>query len=148
MDRSPSGFMAKYAPVKPAAVMANNDVLFTVKGGPVLVEALISECVTANDGTASTLKYVAVPTVGTATDLCAASASLASAAAGATVAAKLDALATAAALNANGPGIGPGGGSVIVPPGTIKAGIGVGSTTGTWRHYIRYRPLAAGAIVE
>jgi hypothetical protein len=25
--------------------------------------------------------------------------------------------------------------------------IGVGSTTGTWRHYMRYRPLVSGVTV-
>lgn len=147
MDRSLAAQFARFGPLKSAAVMVNGDVLFTVSGGPVLVEALYSECVSANDATASTLKYQAAPTVGTATDLSAASASLASAAAGATVVAVLDALATAAVLNANGPGLGSKTPGVIVPPGTIKAVVGVGSTTGTWRHYIRYRPLAGGAVV-
>lgn len=147
MDRSISGFIAKYGPLKPAAVMTNGDTLFTVVGGPVVVEALYSECVTANDTTASTLQYQAVPTVGAAQTISGASASLASAAAGTTVVPTLASLSTAPVLNANGPGLAPSGG-VIVPPGAIKIVVGVGTTTGTWRHYIRYRPVVAGAIVQ
>jgi len=33
------------------------------------------------------------------------------------------------------------------PTGDIKIVVGVGSTTGTWKHYIRYEPLETGAYV-
>jgi hypothetical protein len=58
------------------------------------------------------------------------------------------ALATAALLNANGPNLIANPGTIMVPAGAITAVIGVGSTTGTWRHYIRYKPLAAGVTVS
>lgn len=135
--------------VKAAAVMVNNDTLFTVAGGPISVLAIWSECVTANDATASTLQYSATPTVGSAQTLSGASASIASAAAGASVSLIGTALSTAALYNASGPNLGmSGAGSIIVPAGTIKAVVGVGSTTGTWRHYIRYMPLAVGVTVS
>lgn len=70
---------------KSAAVMTNGDTLFTISGGPILVEALWSECVTANDATASTLQYSSTPTTGSAQTISGASASLAEAAAGASV---------------------------------------------------------------
>jgi hypothetical protein len=35
----------------------------------------------------------------------------------------------------------------VVQPGTILAVVGVGSTTGTWAHHIRYKPLGTGAQV-
>ena len=133
---------------KGAAVMVNGDTLFTVAGGPIMVLGLVSECVTANDGTASTLQYSATPTVGAATTVSGASASLASAAAGATVTLAGTALATAALLSANGPNLIANPGTVLVPAGTITAVIAVGSTTGTWRHYMRYKPLAAGVTVS
>ena len=132
--------------VKAAATIVNAQTLFTVTGGPILVEALWSECVTANDGTASTLQYSATPTVGAAQTLSAASASLASAAAGASVSLIGTALTTAALLNANGPTLGMTA-PQIIPAGTITAVVAVGSTTGTWRHYIRYRPLAVAVTV-
>jgi hypothetical protein len=134
---------------KGAAVMVNADTLFTVAGGPIAVEALWSECVTGNDATASTIQYQATPTSGSAQTISAASASIANAAAGASISLIGTTLATAALYNANGPNLGmspPGG--IIVPVGTINIVVGAGSTTGTWRHYIRYRPLAAGVTVS
>lgn len=129
-------------------VMVNGNTIFTIAGGPIELEALWSECVTGNDATASTVQYQAVPTAGNAQTISAASASIANAAAGASVSLIGTALATAALYNANGPNLGmspPGG--IIAPAGTLKVVIGVGSTTGTWRHYIRYRPLSAGVTV-
>jgi len=130
------------------AVMVNGNTLFTVTGGWIQVISLVSECMTANGATASTLQYSATPTVGTATTFSGASASLANAAAGASVSLVGTALATAPTLNANGPGLGmTTNGGIIVPAGTITAVIGVGSTTGTWRHMLRYRPLNKGVSV-
>lgn len=129
------------------AVMVNGNTIFTVAGGAIKIEALYSICISANDGTASTLQYQAAPTIGSAQTISAASASLASAAAGATVTLAGTALATAALLNANGPNLIANPGTILVPAGTIKVVIGVGSTTGTWRHFIRYKPLATGVTV-
>jgi hypothetical protein len=36
---------------------------------------------------------------------------------------------------------------MVVPAGIIETVIAVGSTTGTWRHYLRYRPMARGTLV-
>jgi hypothetical protein len=130
------------------AVMVNGNTLFTVAGGAIKVEALYSICVSGNNGTASTLQYSVTPTVGAgSTTISAASASLASAAAGATVTLAGTALATAALLSANGPNLIANPGTILVPAGTITAVIGVGSTTGTWKHVIRYKPLAVGVTV-
>ena len=75
-----------YATTATAATMVNGHTIFTVAGGPILIQGLVSTCVTGNDGTASTLQYSVTPTVGAgAQTISAASASLASAAAGATV---------------------------------------------------------------
>jgi hypothetical protein len=129
------------------AVMVNGNTIFTVAGGPIMIESLISECVTGNDATASTVQYQNVPTVGTSTTISGASSSIANAAAGATVALVGTTLATAALYAANGPSLIASPGCVLAMPGTIKVVIGVGSTTGTWRHRIRFRPLAAGVTV-
>jgi hypothetical protein len=134
--------------VSAAAAMVNGNTLFTIAGGPIELVALVSVCVTGNDTTASTLQYQAVPTSGSAQTISGASASLASALAGASVALQGTALATAALLNANGPNLMANPGTIFVPAGAIKAVVGVGSTTGTWKHYLRFRPLASGVTVS
>jgi hypothetical protein len=132
--------------VSATKVMVNGDTLFTVTGGPILVTGLVSVCITSNGATASTLQYRSVPTVGTAQTISNASGSLANAAAGATVTLLGTALTTAANLSANGANLGMTA-SMVVPAGTIAAVIGTGSTTGTWKHYLRWQPLASGVTV-
>lgn len=130
-----------------AAVMVNGNDIFTITGGPIEILALGAICVTADDGTASTLQYRADGTDGSATTITGASASLASAAAGTIVTAVPGTLATAPAVYANGVGIN-GTVGIIVPAGIIEIVIGVGSTTGTWKHFMRYRPLVTGVQVN
>jgi hypothetical protein len=131
-----------------AAVMVNGNTLFTVTGGPIWIIGLTSVCVTANNGTASTLQYSITPTIGAgAQTISAASASLASAAPGASVSLLGTALSTAANLNANGPNLGMTS-PIFCPSGIITAVIGVGSTTGTWKHYLAYWALTGGVIVS
>jgi len=132
---------------KAAAVMVNADTLFTVAGGSILVEGLVSECVTGNDTTASTLQYSATPTVGAATTISGATTTLASVAAGYTISLLGTALASVPSLSVGGPNLGMTA-PLVVPAGTITIVIAVGSTTGTWKHYLRYRPLAVGVTVS
>jgi|GEM_PF-1735618 len=130
------------------AVMTNGDTIFTIAGGPIEIMELVSECITLNDATASTLQYSADPTVGAATTFSGASGSLANAAAGSGVVLNQTALATApdlvdplvclSGVNARG---------IIVGAGIITIVIGVGTTTGTWKHFLRYRPLGRGVTV-
>lgn len=133
------------------AVIVNGQVLFTVVGGPILIEEIVSICVTANDATASTLQYSSTPTVGSAKTISAASASLASATAGTTVRLNPTSLATAPDIvtAANG-GVSLGAAvanRIMVKDGTITAVVGVGSTTGTWKHCIRYQPLTPDSMI-
>ena len=138
----------EYAASTAPAVMVNNDVIFTIAGGPIEVVELISVCVTDNDGTASTLQYSHDPTAGAATTFSAASASLASVVAGASVVLQGTTLATAPLVNASGAGLtAMGGVGIILQAGTISLTIGVGSTTGTWSHYLRYKPFKQGTTV-
>ena len=130
-----------------AAVMVNGDDIFTITGGPIQIVSLASVCVTANNGTASTLQYRADGTDGAATTISGASASLASVAAGTIVAAVPGTLATAPVVYANGVGI-AGTVGIIVPAGIIELVIGVGSTTGTWMQFLRYIPLTPNSIVN
>lgn len=129
-----------------AAVIANGTAtVFTVAGGPILVHNIISVCVTANDSTATTLKWAANPTDGDATDLCAASASLGDAVAG-TIVNITGTVANAAVVTVHGTAISQAG-KLVVPAGVITSITGVGATTGTWTHHLRYSPLARGVTV-
>lgn len=127
-------------------VMVSADTIFTAYGDVQILD-LVSECITANNATASTLQYSITPTVGTATTISGASATLASAAAGTIVTLVGDALATAPVISATGVGLSQTARGIWFPDGTLKLVIGVGSTTGTWRHYLRYAPLEDGAYV-
>lgn len=131
------------------AVMVTADVLFTIANGPIEVLSLVSQCVTGNDATATTLQYTATPTVGDATNFSGSSASLASMTAGEGVVLNGTALSTAPDLTAGAlvalTGVHTRG--VIVDAGVIELSLGVGSTTGTWKHFLRWRPLAPGVTV-
>lgn len=135
-----------YTVSRDAATLVNGTTIFTVSGGPIIIEELIAVCITANNATASTLQFSADGTDGAATTISGASASLANAAAGTIVATVPGTLATAPAVYANGVGI-AGTVGIIVPAGIITTTVGVGSTTGTWRLQMRYRPMVAGALV-
>jgi hypothetical protein len=134
------------------AVMVNANTVFTITGGPIQILELLSVCVTANDATASTMQWQSVPTVGSAQTFSGASASLASVTAGSTYLLTPTALTTAPTpITAAAGGVQLGANlanRIIVKDGTIKLVIGVGSTTGTWKHYLRYRPLAPSATVN
>jgi hypothetical protein len=146
-----AGFNGGLGAASATAVMVNGNTIFTVAGGPVQILGLVSECITANDATASTLQYQSAPTVGSAATISGATATLASATAGSTVRLAPTALSTAPTIvtAANG-GVQLGtnvANLITVQPGAIKIVIGVGSTTGTWKHYISYVPMSPGAIV-
>ena len=135
-----------------AAVMVNGNTIFTVTGGPISIVDLVSVCVTANDATASTLQWSSTPTVGSAKTISGATASLGSATAGTTVKLNQTSLATAPDIvtAANG-GVQIGANvanRIVVKDGTITIVIGVGSTTGTWKHMLRYVPLSPYASVR
>lgn len=134
-----------------SGVMVNGAVVFTISGGLILIDELISVCDTANNGTASTLQWQSAPTIGSAATISGASASLASATAGTTIRLAPTALTTApviSAASAGGVQLGTNvSNRIILKDGTIKLVIGVGSTTGNWTHYLRYYPLSEGATV-
>lgn len=131
------------------AVLVDATTIFTITGGPIEILSLVARCVTDNDGTASTLQWSADPTDGAAATFSAASASLASLTAGATVVLQGTTLATAPIVNTTGVGLGQQvTNGIVVGAGIITTTIGVGSTTGTWQHHLRYRPLARGVTVS
>jgi len=131
------------------AVMSNGLTIFNVVGD-VQILSLISECYTSNNATASTLQYSFTSSNTTAATLSGASSSLASPYGW--ICYRLTSIIcinycslissnnAGAVLNTNPRGI-------RLPTGTIKLVIGVGSTTGTWRHYIRWEPLEQDAYI-
>ncbi|MFA6040544.1 MAG: hypothetical protein WC733_03495 [Methylophilus sp.] len=131
-----------------AKVMVTGDTIFNVVGD-VIIYALLSECYTANGATASTLQYsVTNNTTSSSQTISLASASLASAAIGVSVLAQLGALTNAPVVTtASGVGAFPWGAVRVSGNSSIKTTIGVGSTTGTWAHYVRWEPLTAGAYI-
>lgn len=137
---------------KAAATLVNGATLFTVTGGMWALWALGLLCETANDGTASTIQFSHTPsTGGSAKTISAASASIASAAAGATLTLNRTSLATAPDLvtAANG-GVAVQasvGNYFQMGPGTITIVVGVGSTTGTWSAHMAWVPMAPGVVV-
>lgn len=142
---------AEKVAVKSAATMTNGQTIFTIAGGPIQIIDLFSLCVTTNDATASTLQYRSSPTVGSATTISGATTTLASIAAGATIRLAPTALSTAPTISlaaAGGVQLGTNVANAInVNAGTLTIVIGVGSTTGTWSHHLRYMPLARGVTV-
>jgi hypothetical protein len=139
----------KVTSTQTARVLVTATTVFHIHGGWIHIFALASECVTANDTTASTLQWSADGTLGSAVTITAASATLASAAPGALLLSNLTALNTAPDLLASGVGLGPVlTRGVVVPAGILTTTIGVGSSTGTWRHHIRYKPLGRGVTVR
>lgn len=139
---------AKVANTSIAAVMVTGTTIFTIVGGPIFIDELVSLCLTANDATASTLQWSADGTVGAATTFTGASASLASAIAGTMAVCNFTALSTAPDLITAGVGLASvKTRGVIVPAGIVTTTIGVGSTTGTWNHFMRYRPMGPDITV-
>lgn len=127
-------------------VLTNGDTLFNVYGDIEII-SLVSECIATGTPAASTLQYQSAPTVGAAATFSGASASMISCVAGSSIA-LADGQTTAPIIvvsGANNSGTYPL--AAFCPAGTIKAVVGTGPTTGTWQHYIRYKPLEPGAYV-
>lgn len=136
-----------------AAILANGTTVFTVAGGPIRLTDLVSYCIVGGDAAASTLQWSADGTVGSATTFTGASSSLANLAAGGIVYCNFTALTTAPVITQTngvalaGPTTSTGGG-IYVPAGIITMVIGgADSTTGTYKHFLRWIPLARGVTV-
>lgn len=132
-------------------VMTNGDTVFTIAGGSIRIEELWSVCVTANGAGATTMQWSSTPNVGSAATISAASGSLANATAGTTVRVAPTALSTAptiVAASSGGVSLGTNvANRIIVKDGVLTLVVGTGPTTGTWKHFLRYKPLAAGVTV-
>lgn len=141
--------MAERSVVSGAALLVTGTTVFTIAGGPIHIFNLLSICMVGSDSTAATLQWSADGTAGSAATFTGASASRANQAAGDMIVCNLTALSTAPDLVTNGVGLGPVlARGVIVPAGIITSTIGSGpTTTGTYKHYLRYKPLGTGITV-
>lgn len=134
------------------AVLATGTTLFTIAGGPIEILSLVARCVVGGDATAATLQWSADPTDGAAATFSGASSSIANSAAGAMVILQGTALTTAPTLATTSVGLSMSGATptlgIIVGAGIITSTVGSGpTTTGTWQHHLRYRPLSRGVTV-
>ena len=136
-----------------AALLVNGTTVFTIAGGPIRITDLVSYVIVGGDAAASTLQWSADGTVGAATTFTAASASLASLAAGGIVYNNFTALTTAPVITQTAGVALAGtttstGGGIYVPAGIITMVIGgANTTTGTYKHFMRFYPLAPGVSV-
>jgi hypothetical protein len=130
-------------------VMTTGDIIFTTSGD-ILMFALLSECYTVNSAAAATVQYsVTNNNTATTTAISGVSASLASAAVGVSIITQLGALANVPVVTtASGVGVFPWGAVRIPGNSQIKLVVATGPTTGTWKHYIKYQQLEAGATVS
>lgn len=137
------------AVVTGAALLVNGTTVFTITGGPIRIVSLLSICMVGADATAATLQWSADGTVGAAATFTGASLSRANQAAGDMIIADFTGLTTALALVSNGVGLASvNSRGIIVPAGIITTVVGVGpTTTGTYKHYMRFEPQAQGVSV-
>lgn len=146
-----AGLSVEHAVATGSKVMVSNDVIFTINGGPIQIINLLSECVTANDATASLVKY-GVVAAGGSRDISGNSLTLANATAGTTI--LLGQAALSSGLNispASIAGVQLGsdvGNRIVAMPGSIRVVLSVGSTTGTWMHYLTWKPLSPASSVS
>lgn len=135
------------------AVLATGTTLFTIAGGPIEIVSLVARCVVGGDAQAATLQWSADPTDGAAATFSGASSSVANSAAGAMVILQGTALTTAPTLATTSVGLSMSGATptlgIIVGAGIITSTVGSGpTTTGTWQHHMRYKPLSLGVTVS
>jgi hypothetical protein len=130
-------------------IMTAGDLIFHVNG-TVILQQLFSECTTANDATATLLRWQLFLDRGGSATITGASASLANVAAGTIVnSGTFTALSTAPLVVANG--IAPltqAALGVRLPPGNLSLLNTGGTTTGTWRHWAMYLPMEPGAGIQ
>lgn len=131
-----------------ATALTNDATLFTIAGGPIAIDYMVSICIATGDSGAATLQYSSDPTVGAAATISGATGSLATAVAGSMVSFVGTALATAPTFLTTGHGVASTGPShIVVNEGIITSVVGGAASTATWQHYLRYIPLAAGVTV-
>jgi hypothetical protein len=128
--------------------LINGTTVFRVTGGPILLQQLVSYCISANDATASLLTWSADGDVGAATAITGPTLTLASAIAGTCIVCSFSALNIVPAIAATGVSLsGTLATGIVIPAGIITTTVTVGSTTGTWLHFMHYTPMSPAAYV-
>lgn len=130
----------------PPKTLADGDVLFIVNGD-IQIVALSSECYSANDATATRLTYQSYSHHGVLTSFSGQSASLASVPAGTVVMLDNTTLNSTPTVNTSGVALGIDARGIRIPHGDIRISVSGGSSTGVWKHYIRYVALEPNASV-
>ncbi len=135
-----------------AAILANGTTVYTIAGGPIRITDLVSYCIVGGDVAASTIQWSCDGTVGAATTITAASASLTNAIAGTIVVCNFTTINTAPVVATAGVAIAgmtaATGGGIYAPAGIMTLVIGgADTTTGTWKHYMRWLPMRPGVSV-
>lgn len=120
--------------------------LFTVAGGRVMVRSLYGIVIVIIGGTNTTIKLSA-NVAGTDSDLCAASASIATKAVG-TFFAVQGPVATALLISTGEGAVQNASAPLIVAPGTIDLVMVTGGTTGTADWYCEWSPVDIGATLS
>lgn len=127
-------------------VMVDNDIIFNLSGD-IQILSLRSECYTANDATGSRITYFIQSALDGATDITGQTASLANAVVGTSIICDNTTLSSAPNVSTSGVSLNMDSRGIVVPRGELKIKVTGGSTTGLWRHYIRYEPLENGAYI-
>lgn len=132
-----------------AQLLVTGTTIFTIVGAPIFIPELVSVCQVASDSAASTLQWSADPTDGTAVTITGASASRANGVKGSAIICNFTALATAPDICAQGTGLASvKTNGVIVHPGILTTTIGTApTTTATYIHYLRFKPMGPGCVV-
>ena len=137
-----------------AQLLVDGQQQFVISGGPISLHILLSQCVVGGDAQAAHIRWNFTPLVGTAGTITGASGSLANAPAGTTVRLNSTGFATVPdiglATDTGGVAIGANvANEMIIPEGTLSLTITGGpTTTGTWRHHLRYEPLCVNVTVR
>ena len=126
--------------------MIDQDVIFNITGD-VQILSLSSECYSANDGTGTRIKYTVHSALDGDTDISGLCATLANAVIGTRIICDNNTLSNAPNVVVGGVSIGMDSRGIISPRGYLKLTVNNGSTTGLWRHYIRYELLEQGATI-
>lgn len=141
--------------ISTAQLLVTGTTIFTVTGGPILIQDLFSYCTVTFEATAFTIQWSAdgSATGQAATTISAASGSLSAFAAGGVIYNNFTTINTApvitqtAGVFLRGPTTSTGGG-IVVPAGIITTTVTNGpSATGKLQHYMRWTALGNGCVV-
>lgn len=129
-------------------VMADDDTIFTIVGGPIEIISLFSKCITANNASATLVQYRGNPLSGLALTFSGLTASLQSLQPNSVFVFNPVSFTTSPAITfTSGVALGGSKNGILMPEGSIQLNVSVGPTTGTWKHFMSYRAMDKNSIV-